>query len=329
MKLLNLIAFYTLLISGISHTMKMPESRLIQIQKLQTKKYLFNQEQNYFLRIAEIDHTIENNRVKNQQEQSLSPVENITNNKLKLSTIEKLLREKEKQQTLELFKQCGLNEQETQNSINSIQKSYEQYIKFISTHFSTQITENNQSIPHIDIVEKRLNERGFFNDRLSITVKDLKNYTASLKCGCSWDDGAWDDKSLNNIELTLTINPEIINNEHLKSILLHETEHIIEAHPLKTSLITLLVQYFTKNNSIDINKLKEYKDICITHEEEAEVFSAISKPEYASLMRKNRQYSFYSGMLYHSHYEQLAQIDEIHKMIAFLEEHIKRQTNQK
>jgi len=358
MKILKLIVLCTFLVSGISYAMKLSNS-LLKKRKLNLQKKektllpdsLNTKEKRYPYQVKRIENTINFNRLEKQKEQSVLPLANIINNQLKLDKIEDNLREKEQNQIKKLLQECRLTQEQVNKTFENIKKSHKKYREILSTPLPPKPTEKtnifysffnklfNYIFPpldltqHFDFIDKQLKQKRLLKENIQFKVEK-----SPFKINAIYDEAKViiknfmlkDEPCLKNVSVTLLIEPKTVNNKHIKAILAHEIGHILEGHPVTKCTIRDNLAYFLNKDINDFNNLKEYTDICNTHEEQAEIFPSITSPEHASLIREYRKgtKNYYPGVLYHKHYQQLAEIHEIHKMNSFLKkELIKPQLN--
>jgi len=123
-------------------------------------------------------------------------------------------------------------------------------------------------------------------------------------------------------ELTMLFYPTLylLDNTDQFGTCIHEARHVIEGHCLSNAFIKFFIRKHSLNNDIDCQKLVQIQ------ERQAEILPSIQDKESALLMRAKRSDSYYQNMLYEKHYLQLSDIDETHKMIAYLE-NINAQSN--
>jgi hypothetical protein len=102
--------------------------------------------------------------------------------------------------------------------------------------------------------------------------------------------------------------------------LIHETEHIKEHHSIKS---VYFEEQIMQLNHIETQQ--KVQSVCskmsTIQERQAEIFPSIRDPHAASLCRLYRSHSFYADCLFLSHYVELAEIDELHKLNAKLEQY--------
>lgn len=108
---------------------------------------------------------------------------------------------------------------------------------------------------------------------------------------------------------------------------IHEAGHMIEGHDTTTGDIFHYINFYTHKDPDEICKSKKFKKLLQIHERQAEVLPSLKNKKSAALIRKMRSVIHYPNMLYGKHYLQISNIDEKHKMIAYLK-HIKKNNQQ-
>lgn len=103
-----------------------------------------------------------------------------------------------------------------------------------------------------------------------------------------------------------------------KAILLHEAQHLIEQHSIINSWLVMGISKYTGLTYTEIRNNPLLKKITILCEQEAEIMSALKHQNAATTLRLNRTTDYYPNTLFISHYSQLAEIDELHKLNARL-----------
>ncbi len=94
--------------------------------------------------------------------------------------------------------------------------------------------------------------------------------------------------------------------------LAHELTHLALQHHTVINILGREISYFTGAKKEEIIKSKNWKNLEIIHERQAEVL--LKDAEWASRMRDKRNGGYYPDHLFLKHYAQLTEIDELHRL---------------
>lgn len=102
-----------------------------------------------------------------------------------------------------------------------------------------------------------------------------------------------------------------LSDKQKKATLAHEIGHIASQHATIQDNIINAIEYFADVKQEQIMNNKNYKQLIIIHEQQADILH--KNPKTAELMRQYRATGYYPKCLFLKHYWQLAQIDELYK----------------
>ncbi len=250
--------------------------------------------------------------------QSTHPDKFIQAHQNKLKKMEQNLRETEQNQINTIFKKNGLNDEQIKEANNKLKEYHYAHTNFLRQP-NTNVIHDPQLAEPIDIIKKQLAQNGMTIESINIVQSNDFPYNAVASGeSVSMNTTTFSGKTFFRIikPAQITFHPKSINDPQIKAITIHEAEHIINGHSITQNVISSFIN--TKNNTL--TKSQSYQQLRQTHERQAEVFPSLRDAECASIMRASRSNEYYPNMLYGEHYLQLSEIDETHKMIAYLEQ---------
>lgn len=100
--------------------------------------------------------------------------------------------------------------------------------------------------------------------------------------------------------------------------LIHEIEHLLEHHSNTEMVLRNFLDETTRAEKYNIEDNLNFKKLKTIYERQAEILPSLRDAETAAVMRSMRHQDFYPNKLFISHYAQLAEIDELHKLNARL-----------
>ena len=251
--------------------------------------------------------------------------------KNRLAQIEKNIRTDEQNQFYEIAKEHGLRDMDVKTGLEIINKINLSYRESHNKLNPNAVHDKNISPELFSILQKKLAEGNIDIKNVSVTNSDIPSpdgFDAENRHSYKYTYAIAQDGS---IPFAAYSNEEPINiifypkfHLHNKSIqqgsCIHEATHVIEGHNVTQGIVATLIGGVTQKNPSDVKESKSFQKLVQIHERQAEVLPSLKDREAASLMREDRFTGYYPNMLYGEHYLQLSDIDETHKMIAYLED---------
>lgn len=265
---------------------------------------------------------------------AINPDKFIKIHKNRLAQIEKNIRADEQNQLYEIAKEHDLKDTDIKIGLEIINKINLSYRESHNKFNPDAVHSKNISPELFSVLQKKLAEGNIDINNVSITNSDIASpygfdaqnehsyrYTYTMA-----QDGSIPSASYSNQKpINITFYPKfhLLDKCEQQSSCIHEATHVIEGHNVTQGIVSILIGGVTQKNPSDIRESKSFQNFVQIHERQAEVLPSVKDREVASLMREHRFSGYYPNMLYGEHYLQLSDIDETHKMIAYLE-HIKK-----
>ena len=246
-------------------------------------------------------------------------------NQAKLKKIEQDLRKQEENQIHTIFKENGLNNKQIKKAKN-ILKGYHGIYKQLLHEPNPNTIHDPQLKDSINVIQTQLAEQNMNINSTNIIQSDIPaDFGGSTTATAATHPLRFRTKIIKKKTFLMEVVEPAkivfrINHPYRNDISLHEAEHLIEGHGTTRGAIKSLVHHFTGN---EIKETEALYTLCQIHEKQAEILPSLRKAKSASIMRHARFLNPYPYMLYTEHYLNLSDIDETHKMIAYLE-HIKK-----
>lgn len=247
-------------------------------------------------------------------------------------TIENDLRQQEKKAITKLLQTYTANDHVIAFYFH-ILNELKQYGREYMSKPRADVYHDNQTIPAplYTTIIKHLKQNGIHPDSICISdlmkdeYKDVPFDAAAMASYHTWHiDGS---QVVIHTEKpyrygTIRLYPNVMigtSDDDREAIIAHECQHLKEQHSAIFGSLKHYLSVLSENyNDKQLLDSKEWKNLKIIHELQANVFAALSNPITASQVRNVSAAYPYAGMLYESHYNQISKIDELWKYHTWL-----------
>lgn len=263
--------------------------------------------------------TIQKSYMKNNPDVYIKTLKN------KLSLIEKNIRAAEQKQIYEVAKENDLDDQDT-NRIFSLLNKFHNDRK--QNFGKPQPIGNHEIDPNLTvIIKKQLAKYNIDVASVDLINEELENMElAEATCpmpsewNLSSENFIYEDIIPGSIKFSPRFYRHVKTKKAAKTIIIHEIAHFTEGHHLTCFMTQWAIQALKDIDTIKIGK--PWHKLKQIHERQAEILPSLKDKKSASLIRffRSGPNGTYPGVLYEKHYWQLSDIDETHKMIAYLED---------
>lgn len=230
--------------------------------------------------------------------------------------------------------------QDRTNAINDIYKHFNvinenQHVLETIVKESKIVEKNYMSQPHGDVIQDMpcpsqvldlLKINNIHPTRLKVVLstmdgdKDLNASAESAIMDVNWKVNGTANDLIVEVDAKvisppkITIYPAFFNlpEENRLAVLGHEIGHLISQHSLDSDWLVWGISKIKGINPETICAHKSYKKLTTIQERQAEILD--KNAEWASIMRDHRYMLCYPDHLFLSHYAQLTEIDELHKL---------------
>lgn len=265
---------------------------------------------------------------------AINPDKFIKIHKNRLAQIEKNIRVDEQNQLYEIAKEHDLRGADIKIGLEIINKVNLSYRESHNNLSLDVVHDENISPVLYSILQKKLAEGNIDIKNVSIINSDVPSlcgsdahnehsyrYTYSIAQDNSISSASY--SNLKPINITFFPKFHLLDKCGQEGSCVHEATHVIEGHNVTQGMVSTLIGGVMQKNPSDVQESKSFQKFVQIHERQAEILPSLRDREIASLMRKHRSTGHYPDMLYGQHYLQLSDIDETHKIIAYLE-HVKK-----